>query len=108
MEIYLLIALALFFGAAWLVTWRRARDSEAARRDILTAFASRNDDLIGELAAHLPTEQQTLWRRLSTQRAALEESQIEQSRARRDLEDVLASLQGRRFGGRFAGAPEIR
>ena len=93
MEIYLMGVLALFLGIAWLVTLRRARASERARRDILTAFASRNDDLIGQLSAHLPSDQQILWRRLSTQRAALEESQSEQSRARRDLEDVLASLQ---------------
>ena len=93
MEFYLLGALALFLGAAWLITLRRARASERSRRDILTAFASRNDDLIGQLSAHLPADQQILWRRLSTQRAALEESQTEQSRARRDLEDVLASLQ---------------
>ena len=93
MAIYGLAALALFFAVAWLITWRRARIGEEARRDILTAFASRNDDLIGELATNLSPEQQMLWRRLSTQRAALEESQIEQSRARRDLEDVLASLQ---------------
>ena len=93
MVIYLLGALALFLGAAWLVTLRRAHASERSRRDILTAFASRNDDLIGQLAIDLPSDQQTLWRRLSTQRAALEESQVEQTRARRDLEDVLASLQ---------------
>ncbi len=93
MELYLLGALALFLGAAWLTTLRRAHESDEKRRDILTAFASRNDGLIAELTEHLPPEQQTLWRRLSTQRAALEESQIEQSRARRDLEDVLASLQ---------------
>ena len=92
-ESYLLGALALFFGAMWLLTLRRARGSEAARRDILTAFASRNDDLIAQLSAHLPADQGALWRRLSTQRAALEESQTEQGRARRDLEDVLASLQ---------------
>ena len=89
----LLGGLALFLGVAWLTTLRRARAHEAARRDILTAFASRNDGLIADLTAHLPPEQQSLWRRLSTQRAALEESQAEQSRARRDLEDVLASLQ---------------
>ena len=93
MELYGLGALALFLAAAWLITLRRARAGERSRRDILTAFASRNDDLIGQLAVNLPSDQQTLWRRLSTQRAALEESQIEQTRARRDLEDVLASLQ---------------
>ena len=93
MAIYLTGALALFFAVAWFLAWQRARKSEEARRNILTAFASRNDDFIGELAADLAPEQQMLWRRLSTQRAALEESQIEQSRARRDLEDVLASLQ---------------
>ena len=93
MEIYVLTAVALFLGVAWLVTLRRAQASERARRDILTAFASRNDDLIGQLAVGLPADQQTLWRRLSTQRAALEEAQSEQGRARRDLEDVLASLQ---------------
>ena len=92
-EFYLLGGLALFFGGAWLLTLRRCRAHEAARRDILTAFASRNDGLIAQLTTHLPADQQSLWRRLSTQRAALEESQIEQSRARRDLEDVLASLQ---------------
>lgn len=85
--------LALALGAAWLLTLRRTHARESARRDILTAFASRNDDLIGELTTHLPDDQQVLWRRLSTQRATLEESQIEQTRARRDLEDVLASLQ---------------
>ena len=92
-EGYLLGSLALFFGAAWLLTLRQCHAREDARRDILTAFASRNDGLIARLSAHLPPEQQTLWRRLSTQRAALEESQTEQARARRDLEDVLASLQ---------------
>ena len=76
-----------------MLTLRRCNAHEEARRDILTAFASRNDGLIGELTAHLPPDQQSLWRRLSTQRATLEASQIEQSRARRDLEDVLASLQ---------------
>ena len=85
--------LALALGAAWLLTLRRFHAREGERRDVLTAFASRNHALIGELTANLPADQQTLWRRLSTQRAALEESQIEQSRARRDLEDVLASLQ---------------
>lgn len=90
---WLLGILALTLGAAWLLTLRRYHAREEKQRDILTAFASRNDGLINELTAHLPADQQTLWRRLTTQRAALEESQIEQSRARRDLEDVLASLQ---------------
>ena len=85
--------LALGLGAAWLITLQRYRAREDERRDILTAFASRNDDLINQLSANLPADQQTLWRRLSTQRATLEESQTEQARARRDLEDVLASLQ---------------
>ena len=85
--------LALALGAAWLLTLRHYHAREAERRDILTAFAARNDALIGELTAHLPSDEQTLWRRLNTQRAALEESQLEQTRARRDLEDVLASLQ---------------
>ena len=90
---WLLGVLALALGAAWLRTLQKYRAREVERRDILTAFASRNDDLINDLTANLPADQQTLWRRLSTQRAALEESQTEQGRARRDLEDVLASLQ---------------
>ena len=93
LQFYLMMGIALFFGAAWLRTLRRLGAHEAARRDILAAFASRNSAAMDELIQHLPDEQQSLWRRLSTQRAALEESQIEQTRARRDLEDVLASLQ---------------
>ena len=92
-EAVLFGTLALVLGAAWLITLRRTSAREAESRDILTAYASRNDGLINELTANLPADQQTLWRRLTTQRAALEESQTEQLRARRDLEDVLASLQ---------------
>ena len=91
--VILSLGLALFCGAGWLWAAHRARQREAARRDIVAAFAARNDVALRALMTQLPASQQSLWRRLITQRSAIEEAQIEQSRARRDLEDVLASLQ---------------
>jgi two-component system phosphate regulon sensor histidine kinase PhoR len=75
------------------VRTREAKQRESARRDLTTAFASRSDDTALELAHKLGQEEEVLWRRLITARAALRESEREESRARRDLEDVLASLQ---------------
>ena len=85
----------LFLGAfaLWITTARSARAKEAARRDLTTAFASRSDEVAFDLAQQIGGEEEKLWRRLLTARAALEESEREESRARRELEDVLASLQ---------------
>ncbi|PQV64834.1 PAS domain S-box-containing protein [Abditibacterium utsteinense] len=72
---------------------RVASTRESARRDLTTAFASRSDTVALNLAHKVGGEEEMLWRRLVTARTALEESEREESRARRDLEDVLASLQ---------------
>jgi len=71
----------------------RFQRHDQSRRDLVTAFASRNEKAAIELTAVLHPEEVRVWRRLLTARAALEESEREQIRARRDLEDVLASLQ---------------
>ena len=89
----LLAVTTLFCGAGWLLSARACARRAARQRDLLTAFAARNDDAITELSAPLAGEEQALWRRVTTQRGALEEAAQEQARARRDLEDVLASLQ---------------
>ena len=89
----LFLGVAIICAVGWLWAARNAYTSEARRRDLLTAFASHNDAAVTQLTAPLSDEEGALWRRLSTRRAALEESGREQMRARRDLEDVLASLQ---------------
>jgi two-component system phosphate regulon sensor histidine kinase PhoR len=63
------------------------------RLDLITAFASHNDRAVRELAPRLPHGEEFLWLRLITARNAEEESGAVRERARRDLEDVLASLQ---------------
>jgi len=83
-----LIALALL----WVVK-RQGRARDTIRLDLATAFASRSDAAALGLAQKLGGDEEKLWRRILTARAALEESEREESRARRDLEDVLASLQ---------------
>ncbi len=80
--------LVLFF-----IQVRAARRRETVWRDLTTAFASRSDGAALGLAQKIGADEERLWRRLLTARAALEESEREESRARRDLEDVLASLQ---------------
>ena len=80
----------------FLWAWRRERQGRARdgqRRDLTTLFASRSDEAALAHAQKLGAEEEKLWRRLVTARGALEESEREESRARRDLEDVLASLQ---------------
>ncbi len=88
---WFLLSFVMF--ALWLHAVRDARGKEAARRDLTTAFASRSDEVALDLARRIGGEEEMLWRRILTARAALEESEREESRARRDLEDVLASLQ---------------
>ncbi|MBW3637657.1 MAG: PAS domain-containing protein [Armatimonadetes bacterium] len=75
-----------------LILARAQRRRVALGRDLTAAFASHNDDAALYLAQKLGDEEK-LWRRLLTARTVLEESQREESRARRELEDVLASLQ---------------
>ncbi|RYG71453.1 PAS domain-containing protein, partial [bacterium] len=77
----------------WSIRAYEARLREEARRDLATAFASRSDEAALEIAHKLGPDEEVLWRRLITARAATRESEIEEGRARRDLEDVLASLQ---------------
>jgi nitrogen fixation/metabolism regulation signal transduction histidine kinase len=77
----------------WFLSSRRYRAREAWRRDLTAAFAARNDAATIELAGRLSVGEEQLWRRLTTTRTALLESQNEEMRARRDLEDVLAALQ---------------
>jgi two-component system phosphate regulon sensor histidine kinase PhoR len=77
----------------WSIRAYEARLREQARRDLATAFASRSDDAALEIAHRLGPDEEVLWRRLITARAATRESELEESRARRELEDVLASLQ---------------
>lgn len=82
-----LLALMLgFLGAA-----KSRRDRW--RADLAAAYASRNDQAVIHLAARFGSEEERLWRRLLTARTAMEEGAAEESRARRELEDVLASLQ---------------
>jgi two-component system phosphate regulon sensor histidine kinase PhoR len=85
----------LFSVAALLALhfWRNARKRADLHRDLVMAFASRSDSAALQYAQKIGGEEQLLWRRLITARAALEESEREESRSRRDLEDVLASLQ---------------
>ena len=66
---------------------------ERWRADLASAYAARNDSAALHLVEQLGAEEERLWRRLLTARAALEESASEEARARRELEDVLASLQ---------------
>lgn len=89
--ISLLVAFVALCG--WVFTLWRSRRAASVRRDVLAAFAARNDAAAHELASFLPSDEENLWRRLFTARAVLEESASEEQRARRELEDVLASLQ---------------
>ncbi len=82
----ILALLLLALGAA------RAR-RERWRADLASAYAARNEVAALHLVEQLGTEEERLWRRLLTVRTALEESAAEEARARRELEDVLASLQ---------------
>ena len=90
---FFLGALAVFFAALWARSAWHCRRRERLHHDLTTAFASRNDGVAHEIAAALGPEHERLWRRLTTARLALGESELEEIRARRDLEDVLASLQ---------------
>ncbi len=63
------------------------------RADLAAAYAAHNDNAAIQLAMRFGSEEERLWRRLLTARAALEEGAAEEARARRELEDVLASLQ---------------
>ena len=72
---------------------RTRRVRVAQHRDLAMAFASRAENAALQMAQKIGGDEELLWRRLFTARAALEESEREESRARRDLEDVLASLQ---------------
>ena len=79
-----------------LLCWKNARAGlkrERLHRDISAAFAARNDTATVELAARVGADEERLWRRLITTRAASEELANEEARTRRDFEDVLASLQ---------------
>jgi two-component system phosphate regulon sensor histidine kinase PhoR len=85
--LFLLAVAGLLLGA------RVLRQREDRQRDLTAAFASYNDPAVLYLAQKLGEGEEKLWRRLITARTTLEESRREESRARRDLEDVLASLQ---------------
>ncbi len=63
------------------------------RADLAAAYAAHNDAAVAKLASRFGREEERLWRRLLTARAATEEAALEETRARRELEDVLASLQ---------------
>jgi two-component system phosphate regulon sensor histidine kinase PhoR len=89
----LLAASTVLCAGGWFLSVRRARYRESLLNNVVTAFASRNDDLTHELAAMLGGDEERLWRRLTTARLSLVESADEEIRARRKLEDVLASLQ---------------
>lgn len=91
LNLWFFLLIGAVFG--WLHALRSARRRDALRRDLTTAFASRSDAAALGLAQRLGEDEELLWRRLLTARAALEESEREEGRARRDLEDVLASLQ---------------
>lgn len=81
--------LALMLGALGTAKARRDR----WRADLASAYAARNDLAAIGLATRFGPEEERLWRRLLTARAALEEGAAEEARARREMEDVLASLQ---------------
>lgn len=85
--------LFLVCAVLWSIRAYDARQREQARRDLATAFASRSDEAALEIAHKLGPDEEVLWRRLITARAATRESELEEGRARRELEDVLASLQ---------------
>lgn len=82
----------LVFGL-WAWTQRRLQERERLRRDLLAAFAARNDSATAELANLLEEAEASMWRRLMTLRSRLEESEKEHIQARKDVEDVLAALQ---------------
>ena len=81
--------LAMLVGALGAAKARRDR----WRADLAAAYAAHNDNAATQLAARFGPEEERLWRRLLTARATLEENAAEEARARRELEDVLASLQ---------------
>lgn len=83
------IVLALMLGALGAAKARRDR----WRADLAAAYASRNDYVVLQLATRFGPNEEFLWRRLLTARAAMEEGAAEEARSRRDLEDVLAALQ---------------
>ena len=83
---FVLGALLCFVGAA------KAR-RDRWRADLSASYAARNELATIHLATRFGPEEERLWRRLLTLRAALEENAAEEARARRELEDVLASLQ---------------
>lgn len=83
------VLLALMLGAMGAAKARRDR----WRADLTSAYAARNDLAVTQLASRFGPNEELLWRRLLTARSALEESAAEESRSRRDMEDVLASLQ---------------
>ncbi len=70
-----------------------ARLAARRRHDLLAAFASYNETVTMHLAGMVDNEEERLWRRLWTARATVEETEKAESQTRRDLEDVLASLQ---------------
>lgn len=86
------LAFLLALGG-WVLSARALRRREALHRDLATAFAARADGVALGLAARLSENDERLWRRLITARGALEGAERDALRARRELEDVLASLQ---------------
>lgn len=86
-------AVALVFGVMLVAAALGKRRRDRWRADLAAAYAARNDVAVAKLASHFGREEERLWRRLLTARGAMEEAATEETRARRDLEDVLASLQ---------------
>jgi len=86
-------AVALVFGVLLVAAAIGKTQRDHWRADLAAAYAAHNDVAVAALASRFGREEERLWRRLLTARGAMEEAASEESRARRDLEDVLASLQ---------------
>jgi len=93
MMIWLGWAVASLFGGLLVAAAVGKTQRDRWRSDLAAAYAAHNDAAVAALAARFGREEERLWRRLLTARAVMEETGSEESRARRDLEDVLASLQ---------------
>ena len=93
MMLWLGWATAFVLGALLFAVGAAKGRRDRWRADLSSAYAARNDDAAVHLASRFGADEERLWRRLLTARAALEENAAEEARARRELEDVLASLQ---------------
>ncbi len=84
---------AMVFGVLLVAAALGKSRRDRWRADLASAYAAHNDAAVATLAARFGREEERLWRRLLTARTAMEEAALEETRARRELEDVLASLQ---------------